>query len=42
MSFFSVSHMSVGYGNSYVIEDVSFDLNRGCLMGVLSCASLIG
>ena len=35
MSFFSVSHMSVGYGNGHVIEDVSFDLNRGSLMGVL-------
>ena len=35
MSFFSVSHLSAGYGNSRVINDVSFELNSGCLMGVL-------
>ena len=35
MSFFSVSHLTAGYGNDHVIKDVSFDLNSGCLMGVL-------
>ena len=35
MSFFSVSHLTAGYGNGHVIKDVSFDLNNGCLMGVL-------
>ena len=35
MSFLSVSHLSAGYGNGHVIDDVSFEANRGCLMGIL-------
>ena len=35
MSFFSVNHLTAGYGNGHVIKDVSFDLSEGCLMGVL-------
>lgn len=35
MSFFSASHITAGYGNHHVIEDVSFDLKQGSLMGVL-------
>ena len=35
MSFFSVDHLTAGYGNGHVIKDVSFELNCGCLMGVL-------
>ena len=35
MSFFSVSHLSAGYGNGHVVEDVSFTLNKGCLTGIL-------
>lgn len=35
MSFFSVSHLSAGYGNGHILRDVSFELNRGCLMGIL-------
>ena len=35
MSFFSVNLLTAGYGNGHVIEEVSFDLNSGCLMGIL-------
>ncbi len=35
MSFFSASHITAGYGSQHVIEDVSFDLKSGSLMGVL-------
>ena len=35
MSFFSVSHLTAGYGNSHVIKNISFELNSGCIMGVL-------
>ena len=35
MSFFSVSLLTAGYGNAHVIKDVSFELESGCLMGVL-------
>ena len=38
MSFFSANHLSAGYGNGHVIQDVSFDLNPGCLMGIV-CAN---
>ena len=35
MNFFSVKHLTAGYGNGHVVKDISFDLNKGCLMGVL-------
>lgn len=35
MSFFSTNHITAGYGNGHVVEDVSFELPQGCLMGVL-------
>ena len=35
MSFFSVSLLTAGYGNGHVIEDISFDLNSGRILGVL-------
>ena len=35
MSFFSVNLLTAGYGNAHVIKGVSFELNSGCLMGVL-------
>ena len=35
MSFFSADHLTAGYGSSPVIQDVSFDLDRGSLMGIL-------
>ena len=35
MSFFSVCHLTAGYGNGHVIRDISFELDGGCLMGVL-------
>ena len=35
MSFFSAKDISAGYGNSPVIEQVSFDLQQGSLMGIL-------
>ena len=35
MSFFSASLLTAGYGNGHVIKGVSFELNSGCLMGVL-------
>ena len=35
MSFFSASHITAGYGSQPVIEDISFDLKKGSLMGVL-------
>lgn len=35
MSFFSVEHLTAGYGSSPVIKDISFDLDCGSLMGIL-------
>ena len=35
MSFFSVKNVSVGYGKGHVVENVSFDLSSGSLMGIL-------
>ena len=35
MSFFSSNHLTAGYGSTPVVEDISFKLNSGCLMGVL-------
>ena len=35
MSFFSASLLTAGYGNGYVIQDISFELPGGCLMGIL-------
>lgn len=35
MSFFSASHISAGYGSHHVIQDVSFELTQGSLMGIL-------
>ena len=35
MSFFSANHISAGYEKRTVIRDVSFDLESGCLMGIL-------
>lgn len=35
MSFFSVNNLTAGYGNGHVIENVSFELNSGCIMGIL-------
>ncbi len=35
MNFFSASHLTAGYGNGNVVEEVSFELSGGCLMGVL-------
>lgn len=35
MSFFSASLLTAGYGNGHVIKDISFELSKGCLMGVL-------
>ena len=35
MSFFSVSHLAAGYGNGYVIKDVTFELDSACMMGIL-------
>ena len=35
MSFFSVEHLTAGYGKQPVIHDISFDLSAGHLLGVL-------
>ena len=35
MSFFSVNGLCAGYGRSRVLEDVSFSLSRGMLVGIL-------
>ena len=35
MSFFSVSQLSAGYDREHVIEDISFELEGGCLTGIL-------
>ena len=35
MSFFSANGLCAGYGKGYVIENVSFTLNSGTLMGIL-------
>ena len=35
MSFFTVQNLTAGYGKTPVIRDVSFELERGCLMGIL-------
>ena len=35
MSFFSADHISAGYDKHFVIRDVSFQLEKGCLMGIL-------
>ncbi len=35
MSFFSANNLTAGYDKSHVIENISFDLDSGCLMGIL-------
>ena len=35
MSFFTVRDLTAGYGKSPVIRDLSFELESGCLMGIL-------
>lgn len=35
MSFLSVNNITAGYGKQNVIENVSFEIERGCLVGVL-------
>ena len=35
MSFFTAEHITAGYGKKPVVEDLSFHLSPGCLMGVL-------
>ncbi len=35
MSTFSVKHLTAGYGKQNIIHNVSFELDRGCLMGIL-------
>lgn len=35
MSFFSVEHLTAGYGKETVISDISFSLESGILMGIL-------
>lgn len=35
MSFFSAQNITAGYGKSHVIKNVSFELENGCLMGIL-------
>ena len=35
MSFFSVRNLTAGYGKTPVIENISFELETGCLMGIL-------
>lgn len=35
MSFFSVNDLTVGYGKINVVENLSFSLDRGCLLGIL-------
>ena len=35
MYFFSVNTLSAGYGRKRILEDISFSLDRGCLLGIL-------
>jgi len=35
MTFFSVEHLTAGYGKGTVLHDLSFTLPSGCLLGVL-------
>ena len=35
MNFFSVKNLTAGYGKGHVIEEISFDLGSGCVMGIL-------
>ena len=35
MSFFSVHHLSAGYGKKQILSDISFSLERGHIVGVL-------
>ncbi len=35
MSLFSVKKLSAGYGKDYIIQDIDFELEKGCLMGIL-------
>lgn len=35
MSFFSVSDLNAGYGGEPVIDEISFELEEGCLLGIL-------
>lgn len=35
MTFFSAKHITAGYGSGHVIDDVSFELESGSLMGIL-------
>ena len=35
MSFFSVEHLTAGYGKQPVIHEISFELSAGCLLGIL-------
>lgn len=35
MSFFSANEINAGYDRGYVIKNISFDLEQGCLMGII-------
>ncbi len=35
MKLFSANHLSAGYGGRKVIEDISFDIEEGCLLGII-------
>ena len=35
MNFFTVNHLTAGYGSKSVLKDISFSLDRGCLLGIL-------
>lgn len=35
MSFCEISHISTGYGNKNILEDISFSLEKGGLLGIL-------
>lgn len=35
MSFFTVEHLSAGYGGRTILKDVSFSLEKGTIMGIL-------
>ena len=35
MSFFCVQNISAGYGSANIVKDISFTMQRGCVMGVL-------
>ena len=35
MNFFDVRQLSAGYGKTMVLQDISFSLESGCLMGIL-------